>query len=148
MPISLSLDMCAGVWTLHQPRTSLLDGETFMAWRDELLEALEQIDHAIELLVDLDGLTLHPSVALAYALVICRTPAIRDALYYNADRSTAAALQLAHPYVRLHADRASAIAALDELRADRFVLRRSGTVLTRSAIEALLADPSVREKKS
>ena len=128
MPVSLSLDVGEDVWTLHQQRTALLDGASFVEWRAAFLDAVENVGHGIDLLIDLDEVTLHPSVALAYALVICRTPHVREALYFNADVSTKAALKLAHPYVRLHADRAAALAALDASHADRAVVRKSGTV--------------------
>jgi hypothetical protein len=128
MPVSLSLDVGEDVWTLHQQRTALLDGASFIEWRSDFMGAVEHVGHAIDLLVDLDGVTLHPSVALAFALVICRTPLVREALYFNADVSTTAALKLAQPYVRLHPDRASALAALDASHADRAVVRKSGTV--------------------
>jgi len=128
MPVSLSLDVGEDVWTLHQQGTALVDGASFVAWRSDFLGAVEQVGQAIDLLVDLDEVTLHPSIALAYACVICRTPSIREALYFNADVSTKAALKLAHPYVRLHTDRASALAALDASFADRAVVRKSGTL--------------------
>jgi len=128
MPVSLSLDVGEDVWTLHQTGTSLLDGASFAEWRADFLGAISKVGHAIDLLVDLDEVTLHPSVALAFALVICRTPSIREAVYFNADVSTKAALKLAHPYVRLQPDRAQALAALDSSHADRAVVRKSGTV--------------------
>ena len=142
MAVSLSLDVDAGVWTLSQKHTWLLDGDSFATWREQLLEALEQLDHSIDLLVDLEGVTLHPSIAPAYALVICRTPTIRMALYYNADAAATAALKLAFPYVRLCTDRANAVAKLEDLRGDRAPLRRSGTVLSPSAVRELLASTS------
>jgi hypothetical protein len=128
MTVSLSLDVGEDVWTLEQRGTVLLDGASFGQWRFDFLVALTEVGHAIDLLVDLDEVTLHPSVAPAFALVICRTPQVREAIYFNADVSTKAALKLAHPYVRLHADRASALAALDASHADRAVVRKSGTV--------------------
>jgi hypothetical protein len=128
MPLSLSFDVGEDVWTLGQKRIALLDGASFAAWREDFAYAIQDVGRAVDLLVDLDEMTLHPSVALAYALVICRAPAIREALYFNADISTKAALKLAHPYVRLHTDRARALAALDASHADRAVVRKSGTV--------------------
>jgi len=141
MPVSLSLDVGEDVWTLHQNGTDLYDGASFAAWRSELLGALEQVGQAIDVLVDLDEVTLHPSIALAYACVICRTPSIREALYFNADVSTKAALKLAHPYVRLHTDRESALAALDASFADRAIVRKSGT-LQKVIVEAVRAMPA------
>jgi len=146
MAVSLSLDVDAGVWTLSQKHTWLLDGDSFAAWREQLLDALEEIDRSIDLFVDLEGVTLHPSIAPAYALVICRTPMIRMALYYNADAAATAALKLAFPYVRLCADRASAIAKLEDLRGDRAPLRRSGTVLSPAAVRELLASTASKTK--
>lgn len=128
MPVALSLDVGEDVWTLQQKRVALTDGPSFAAWRSEFLDAVWDVGLGIDLLVDLEEVTLHPSIALAFACVICRTPSIREALYYNADVSTKAALRLAHPYVRLHPDRASALAALDASHADRGVVRKSGTV--------------------
>ncbi|HSQ62886.1 MAG TPA: hypothetical protein VLM85_06710 [Polyangiaceae bacterium] len=145
MAISLTLDPQDGVWTLQQ-RTSLLDGRSFRKWREHLLDALKEIDHPIDLLVDLEGLSLHPSVVPAFAFVLCRTPWIREALYYGADRSMMATLKFAHPYVRLHPDRASALARLEDLRCGRPMLRRSGTVLAPSAVNQLLA-ANVNERK-
>ena len=136
MPVSLSLDVGEDVWTLHQNRVALIDGATFATWRSEFLDAMEKAGRGIDLLVDLEEVTLHPSIALAFACVICRMPRVREALYYNADVSTKAALKLAHPYVRLHPDRASALAALDASHADRGVVRKSGT-LARVLVEAV-----------
>jgi len=146
MAVSLSLDPYEGVWTLRQRRTYLLDGKTLAKWREQLLDALEEVERPIDLLVDLDGLTLHPSVAPAYAFVICRTPSIRVALYYNGDQATTAALKLAFAYVKLLPDRASALARLDDLRGG-LVIRRSGTVLAPSAVNELLGVVSGDEKK-
>jgi hypothetical protein len=146
MAVSLSLDVDAGVWTLSQKHTWLLDGDSFATWREQLLDALDDLDRSVDLLVDLDGVTLHPSIAPAYALVICRTPMIRMALYYNADAAATAALKLAFPYVRLCSDRASAIAKLEDLRGDRAPLRRSGTVLSPSAVRELLASTPSKTK--
>ena len=146
MAVSLSLDPYEGVWTLRQRGSSLLDRKTLAEWREQLLDALWDLDRPIDLLVDLEGLRLHPSVAPAYAFVICRTPAIRKALYYNADRATAAALKLAYAYVRLHPDRASALAMLDDMRGG-LVLRRSGTVLAPSAVNELLHEASGNANK-
>jgi hypothetical protein len=140
MPLSLSLDVGEDVWTLQQKGTVLIDGASFAAWRSELLGAVEQVGQSIDLLVDLEEVTLHPSIALAYACVICRTPMIREALYFNADVSTKAALKLAHPYVRLHPDRDAALAALDASFADRAVVRKSGT-LKKVIVEAARAMP-------
>ncbi len=139
MAVSLSLDVTTGVWTLSQKHTWLLDGDSFASWREQLLEALGELDRSIDLLVDLEGVTIHPSVAPAYALVICRTPIIRMALYYNADAAATAALKLAFPYVRRCTARANAIAKLDDLRGDREPMRRSGTVLSPAAVRSMLA---------
>jgi hypothetical protein len=68
-------------------------------------------------------------------------PSVREALYFNADVSTKAALKLAHPYVRLHADRVSALAALDASFADRAIVRKSGT-LRKVIVEAARSMPT------
>lgn len=146
MAVSLTLDVDAGVWTLSQRHTWLLDGDSFAAWREQLMEALEDLDRSIDLLIDLEGVTLHPSIAPAYALVICRTPTIRTALYFNADAAATAALKLAFPYVRLCTDRASAIAKLSDLRDDHKPMRRSGTVLSPSAVRDMLASTPGKTK--
>jgi hypothetical protein len=142
MPVSLSLDVGEDVWTLRQKRVALIDGPSFAAWRSDFLGAIAvaKVGHPIDLLVDLDDVTLHPSIALAFACVICRTPSVREAHYYNADVSTRAALKLAHPYVRLHSNRASALAVLDA-HEDRAFMRKSGTV-PRVTLHSVLATPA------
>lgn len=139
MPVSLSLDVGEDVWTLRQYGVSLIDAASFASWRSDFLDAIAQAGPGIDLLVDLDEVTLHPSIALAYACVICRMPRIRETLYFNADVSTKAALKLAAPYVRLYADRATALAALDAAHADRGIVRKSGTIarVTMDAVRAL-----------
>jgi hypothetical protein len=138
MSIALSVNLDDGVWTLSQRRVALLDAEDFAAWRNGVLRALSLLDRPVDLLVDLAGLTLHPSIAPAYALVLLESPRTRSVYYYGAGRATTAALKLAYAFVRLHPDRDAALAALEDDRAGRRVVRQSGTIPKPSDVKEML----------
>lgn len=137
MAVRLSFDAREGVWTLHHGDMTLDDAISFQTWRAEVAEALADLDHAIDLLVDLGGLQLHPSVAPAFAVVMRRSPRVREIVPYGASRGTVAALKLAYAYLKVHPDRATALARLEDVRQDRLVLRKSGTVVRRGELDLL-----------
>jgi hypothetical protein len=137
MTVTLSLDSSDGVWTLRQ-RAALLDSKSFAKWREQLLQELGGLVQPIDLLVDLAGLTLHPSFAPAFAIVLSRTRLIRQTFYYGADPGTAASLRLAFAYVRLYPDRETAWARMVDARDERMPVRRSGTIPSPSAVQHIL----------
>lgn len=146
--VRLSKDRDDGVWTLYQ-QASILDAADLVEWRERIVTALEPLDQRIDLLVDLAGLTLHPSIASLFALVASDelAPRAKQLLHYGASKGTEAALRLAYSYVRLYENRTQALDALDVIRRDRLILRRSGTVLSPSAADREMLEVAILEKK-
>ncbi len=147
MRVSLSKDLHDGAWTLHQ-RASLLDAAALVEWREQLLIATEPLEQRIDLLVDLSGLTLHPSIAELYELALRDELAARarHLLHYGASPGTAAALRVAYVHAPLYPDRATALAILEDIRRERVLLRRSGAVLSPTA-EDCEFEVRIREKR-
>jgi hypothetical protein len=148
MHVRLDKDRDDGVWTLYQ-QASILTAADLVDWRERIVAALEPLEERVDLLVDLSGLTLHPSIASLFALVASDelVPRSKQLFHYGASPGTAAALRLAYSYLRLYPDRISAVVAADALRRDRMILRRSGTLLTPSAADREMLEVCIREKK-
>lgn len=127
MDITLVHDVEGDFWTLRYGATKLRNAGDVVAWRTAVWKELEKLgERRVDLLIDMTEFAMEPAVAPMYAPITKKMSddhARAVVRYGKLDPKTTQALQIAQAKIgypiKVEADRAAAMKALETIRSTR-----------------------------